>query len=85
MLAVSQGAQVRVSKDVTVYHIPKCKGAAVNLNGFQGEVVEIVKETATGIPLSANLPVKVKLSGEVLDKGVLSFLVHLEESEVEAI
>ena len=34
--------------------------------------------------LSPTLPVKVKITGEVLDKGELSFLVHLEESEVEA-
>eukprot|EP00240_Pyramimonas_obovata_P012534 CAMPEP_0118932082 /NCGR_PEP_ID=MMETSP1169-20130426/9027_1 /TAXON_ID=36882 /ORGANISM="Pyramimonas obovata, Strain CCMP722" /LENGTH=234 /DNA_ID=CAMNT_0006874679 /DNA_START=50 /DNA_END=755 /DNA_ORIENTATION=+ len=85
VLALGVGSQVKVANDVKVYHIPKCKGAEVNISGFQGEVVEVIKETDTGVPLSANLPNKVRVSGEVLDKGVLSFLVHLDDSELEEI
>ena len=85
VVAIDVGSQVKVAKDVKVYHIPKCKGAEVNINGFEGEVVDVIKETDTGVPLSANLPMKVRVSGEVLDKGVISFLVHLDDAELEEI
>jgi hypothetical protein len=70
-----------------VYHIPKTKGAEINVNGFEGEVIEVIEKTAAGVPLSANLPIKVRLSGEVLCQpqgvlGVVSFIAHLEDHEV---
>mmetsp|Transcript_4672 Transcript_4672/g.7946 ORF Transcript_4672/g.7946 Transcript_4672/m.7946 type:complete len:125 (-) Transcript_4672:486-860(-) len=80
--AIGAGSKIKVSKDIMVYHIPKTKGAEINLNGFEGEVMEVIEKTAAGVPLSANLPIKVRLSGEVLDKGVLSFIAHLEDHEV---
>ena len=35
---VPVGAKVRVNKSVVVYHVPKTKGAATDLNGMEGEV-----------------------------------------------
>jgi len=85
--AIGPGSKIKVSKDILVYHIPKTKGSEINLNGFEGEVIEVIEKTADGVPLSANLPVKVRLSGEVLrqPQGVLaevSFIAHLEDHEL---
>jgi hypothetical protein len=46
-----------------------------------GAVVQVISEQEN---LSPTLPVKVKLTAEVLDKGELTFIVHLEDSEIEA-
>eukprot|EP00238_Polyblepharides_amylifera_P010711 CAMPEP_0196580680 /NCGR_PEP_ID=MMETSP1081-20130531/30032_1 /TAXON_ID=36882 /ORGANISM="Pyramimonas amylifera, Strain CCMP720" /LENGTH=115 /DNA_ID=CAMNT_0041900625 /DNA_START=95 /DNA_END=442 /DNA_ORIENTATION=- len=82
--ALSAGQRVKVTADVKVYHILKTKGAETALQGFEGVVDSIIEEHK-GLPLSANLPVKVKLTGEVGELGEVSFIAHLCESELEEI
>ena len=52
--------KVRVNKSVVVYHVPKTKGTATDLNGFEGEVAQRADEL-DGKYISANLPLKVAL------------------------
>lgn len=70
------GDRVRVVKSVIVYHYPEHRQEPFNIEGMEGEVIEIVKEWK-GRPVSANLPVLVKFEPK--------FKAHLREDEVEAI
>ena len=50
------GDQVRVSSNVVVYTHPEHRGAAYDLQGQQGEVVQVLEEWK-GRPISPTLPV----------------------------
>ena len=50
------GDQVRVSSNVVVFTHPEHRGAAYDLQGQQGEVVEVLEDWK-GRPISPNLPV----------------------------
>ena len=50
------GDQVRVSSNVVVFTHPEHRGAAYDLQGQQGEVVQVL-EAWKGRPISPNLPV----------------------------
>jgi hypothetical protein len=78
--SVPVGAKVRVNKSVVVYHVPKSKGAATDLNGMEGEVAQRADEL-DGTYISANLPVKVALP--IPDGNGKTFLVHLTADELE--
>lgn len=72
------GDHVRVSASVIVYHHPKNKPQPFDLEGMEGEVTDILTHWQ-GRPISANLPVLVKLEGEK------PFKVHFRENELEII
>ena len=50
------GDQVRVSSNVVVFTHPEHRGAAFDLQGQQGEVVQVLEDWK-GRPISPNLPV----------------------------
>ena len=50
------GDQVRVSSNVVVYTHPEHRGKAYDLQGQQGEVVQVLEDWK-GRPISPNLPV----------------------------
>ena len=77
---VPVGAKVRVNKSVVVYHMPKTKGKATDLNGFKGEVAQRADEL-DGTYISANLPLKVALP--LPDGSGKTFLVHVTAEELE--
>ena len=77
---VPVGAKVRVNKSVVVYHVPKTKGAATDLNGMEGEVAQRADDL-DGTYISANLPVKVALPNP--DGSGKTFLVHVTADEIE--
>ena len=54
------GDQVRVSSNVVVFTHPEHRGAAYDLQGQQGEVVQVLEDWK-GRPISPNLPVIVAL------------------------
>ncbi|MGF1514851.1 MAG: ferredoxin-thioredoxin reductase variable chain [Elainellaceae cyanobacterium] len=70
------GDRVRVKESVVVYHHPKHRNEAFDLQGQEGEVANIASEWK-GQAISANLPVMVKF-----DKR---FKAHFREDEIEAI
>jgi len=72
----SVGSRVRVMKSVIVYHYPGQRNQPFDLQGQEGEVVEVVREWQ-GRPVSANLPFLVKFTPK--------FKAHLQASELEAI
>ena len=70
------GDRVRVKTSVVVYHHPKHRNEALDLQGQEGEVAGIASEWK-GKAISANFPVLVKF-----DKR---FKAHLREDELEAV
>ena len=50
------GDQVRVSSNVVVFTHPEHRGAAYDLQGQQGDVVQVLEDWK-GRPISPNLPV----------------------------
>jgi hypothetical protein len=52
------GDQVTVSSSVVVYHHPQHRGSAFDLQGQQGEVLQVLQEWK-GRPISPTLPVVV--------------------------
>jgi hypothetical protein len=50
------GDQVRVSSNVVVYTHPEHRGKAYDMQGQQGEVVQVLEDWK-GRPISPNLPV----------------------------
>lgn len=53
------GDRIKVQASVKVYHHPEHKKEAFDLQGMEGELMEIVTEWQ-GRPVSANLPYLVK-------------------------
>jgi hypothetical protein len=72
----SVGDRVRVAQPVVVYHHPDHRNQGFELQGQEGEVVQVVKEYK-GRPVSANFPYLVKLGAK--------FKVHLQAFELEKV
>jgi len=70
------GDRVRVCESVVVYHHPKHRNEAFDLNGQEGEIIGFANDWK-GKTISANFPVKVKFEGKLR--------AHLRESELEVI
>ncbi len=70
------GDRVRVKESVVVFHHPKHRNEAFDLQGQEGEVVNIASEWQ-GQSISANLPFVVKFEGK--------FRAHLRETELEVL
>jgi hypothetical protein len=70
------GDRVRVVTSVVVYHHPKDRGQAVDIQNEEGVIDKIVTEWQ-GRPVSANFPLLVKFEGK--------FRAHLRADELEAI
>ncbi|MGK7901260.1 MAG: ferredoxin-thioredoxin reductase variable chain [Hormoscilla sp.] len=73
---IKVGDRVRVAKSVVVYHHPQNRNQPFELQGQEGEVLDIILER-DGKPISANLPILVKFEKK--------FKVHLRENELEVI
>jgi hypothetical protein len=72
----SVGDKVRVKDSVVVYHHPAHRNQAFDLNGQEGEVLEVIKEL-NGKPISANFPFLVKFDTK--------FRAHLQAHELEKV
>lgn len=72
----SVGSRVRVATSVVVYHYPQHRNQPFDLQGQEGDVVEVVREWQ-GKPVSANFPYLVKFDGK--------FKAHLQAHELEAV
>jgi hypothetical protein len=66
------GDRIRVKDSVMVYHHPSSKQQPFDIQGMEGEIVEIIDK-----PVTATLPIKIQF-----DK---KFFAHLREDEVEVI
>ncbi|KAI5079218.1 hypothetical protein GOP47_0006889 [Adiantum capillus-veneris] len=75
------GSRIRVSKPLTVYHVPKHPN--FDLQGCEGELKDILKSWK-GKPLSANLPYKVQFLLD-LDGKQVKFFAHLTKDEFEVV
>jgi hypothetical protein len=78
--AMPVGTAVKVKSSVIVFHVPKTKGAATDLQGMQG-VVDSRADDHEGIAVSATLACRVKLP--VPDGSGKTFIAHLDEDELE--
>jgi hypothetical protein len=78
--AFSPGCSVKVCKSVIVFHVPKSKGAASDLQNMIG-VVDSRADDHHGVATSATLAVRVKLP--VPDGSGKTFVAHLDECELE--
>lgn len=72
----SVGSRVRVANSVIVYHHPQHRNQPFDIQGQEGEIVDILREWQ-GRPVSANLPFVVKFSNK--------FKAHLQANELESI
>ncbi|MBD2022788.1 ferredoxin-thioredoxin reductase variable chain [Leptolyngbya sp. FACHB-36] len=68
------GSRVRVAKSVVVYHHPEHRNQPFDIQGTEGEVIDVIREL-NGRPISANFPVVVKFGAK--------FRSHLQEGELE--
>jgi hypothetical protein len=57
---IQPGQKVKVKAAVTVFHVPKTKGAATPLQGLPGVVTAIVDKHTDGAQLSCTMPLKVR-------------------------
>ena len=57
---IRPGQKVKVKAPVTVFHVPKTKGAATPLQGLPGVVTAIVDKHTDGAQLSCTMPLKVR-------------------------
>ena len=57
---IAPGARVKVTAPVTVYHVPKSKGAATQLQGLQGLVTAHADKHTDGSMLSCTMPLKAR-------------------------
>lgn len=73
---VEVGNRVRVQKSVIVYHHPEHRNQPFDMQGQEGEVIDVVHQWQ-GRPVSANLPVIVKFSNK--------FRSHFQEGELEVL
>jgi len=72
----SVGSRVRVTSSVVVYHNPEKRNQPFDLNGQEGEIIEVLQEWQ-GRPVSANFPYIVKFNPK--------FRAHLQAHELELI
>jgi len=68
------GDRIKVTAKITVYHHPAHKGQAFNIQGMEGQVVEIMLDWQ-GRPISPNYPYKVDFGDR--------FFAHLADHEME--
>lgn len=68
------GDRVRVVTSVIVYHHPQNRKQPFDLQGMEGEIVDIIKEYQ-GRPISANLPILIQFEPK--------FKAHLRDNELE--
>ena len=61
--ALSAGDRVRVTAPITVFHVPKTKGAATLLQGKTGTIAAIVDKHTDGAQLSCTMPLKACVRG----------------------
>lgn len=73
---MNKGDRVRVKKSVIVYHHPQARQKPFDINGMEGEVIDVMEDWQ-GRPISPNLPVVVKFEKK--------FKAHLREDELEII
>ncbi len=71
------GDRVRVSTSVVIYHHPKHRGEAIEIQGREGTIEKIATEWK-GRPVSANFPLVVKFDEDKLR-------AHLRADELEVI
>lgn len=57
---LAPGARVKVTAPVTVYHVPKSKGAATQLQGLLGQVTALADKHTDGSVLSCTMPLKAR-------------------------
>ena len=69
------GNQVRVSSSVVIYNHPQHRGEAFDMEGQQGEVLNVLNDWK-GRPISPNLPVVVAFG---------KFRAHFREYELAAL
>eukprot|EP00227_Mantoniella_beaufortii_P017711 CAMPEP_0197589436 /NCGR_PEP_ID=MMETSP1326-20131121/10386_1 /TAXON_ID=1155430 /ORGANISM="Genus nov. species nov., Strain RCC2288" /LENGTH=119 /DNA_ID=CAMNT_0043154373 /DNA_START=39 /DNA_END=398 /DNA_ORIENTATION=- len=81
--AIAVGDKVKVTQKVVVFHIPKTKGAATDLMGWEG-VVDSRADDRNGVYISANLEIKVAFLVPGGD-GVKTFIAHMKEDEFEVL
>jgi hypothetical protein len=84
---IPEGASVRVTKPVRIFHAPKCPAEGIVLEGMQGKVVKHAAVHKDGRVLSANLPYRVAFELPPAGEGdkPVKFQAHLEESEIEVV
>jgi hypothetical protein len=84
---IPEGASVRVTKAVRIYHAPKCPAEGLDLQGMRGTVAKHAAVHKDGRVLSVNLPYKVAFElPPAADGGKpVKFQAHLEESEIEVV
>ena len=70
------GDRIRIIESIIVYHHPEHRQEAFDLKGMEGEIINIISDWE-GRPLSANLPLLVKISEK--------FKVHVCDNEVEVL
>ncbi len=68
------GDRIRVTQSVVVYHHPQHKKEAFDLQGMEGEIIDIITQWE-GRPISANLPILVQFEKK--------FKAHLRDHEIE--
>ena len=71
---IEAGAKIRVTKDLTLHHVPKHPMYA--LQGKEGTVIEVVT-SFKGKPISANLPYKCQFFETQEDGKEKKFFAHL--------
>ncbi len=74
-VAMQAGDQVRVCRSVVVYNHPQHRGEAFDMEGQQGEVLDVLNDWK-GRPISPTLPVVVVFG---------KFRAHFREDELAAV
>ncbi|AFY71855.1 ferredoxin thioredoxin reductase alpha chain [Thalassoporum mexicanum PCC 7367] len=70
------GDRVKINKSLKVYTHPEHRGKAFDIEGMEGEIVNIITDW-NGRPISPNYPIQVQLGKK--------FKVHLSEAELELV
>lgn len=76
------GDRVKVTQSVTVYHHPQHRTEPFDIQGLEGELMEIVTQWK-GRPVSANYPYLVKFEVKSDNKKPKKFQAHFQEHELE--
>ncbi|KAK9815038.1 hypothetical protein WJX73_005725 [Symbiochloris irregularis] len=79
---IKEGAKVKVTTDVTVFHVPKQPDYP--LKDREGTVLEIVK-FFKGSEISANLPYKCLFIDSLEDGKERKVIAHLAANEIELV
>lgn len=79
---IEAGSKIRVTADVTVYHVPKMPN--YNLKGKEGEVLDCVS-LFKGKQISANLPYKCQFIEQGEDGKEKKINAHLAADEIEKV